>query len=989
MVAVTDYSKNKHRLFSSNSIQRSKHLPSVPEYVCVQVREVLLSYPNGIRLTYFPVAYQKRFGHYLQLMKFGTSDFCEFISQIYGVNIISRNGNDYVELSTDSMRKNPSPADNSPPGFSRHGSKPSFSEITKQNITRPTNANSDIISCTPTDRPTSPCLQSVAMESPPLPEDPLACDNGHEEAGTDVTLETPRPNEKNITWLELLDRADKVQDTKPENNMESPPSTPGTSVSKSIPPPIANKPLNQAARLAIYKYKHGQDMSSRLSGEISTLLAALPPRIPLDKLVEAYKVQFGFDIPFREFGFSSCQDLIQSLWQTCKLETKENEFIVSAVYSSDATSTDPVPIDEFISNSHMIPPEISDRVRNLLLRWPSGMPISLLQEKFMDAYREPLPYLELGFVDVYEMMISIPDYVLLIPRNGNGNEPSKNDYILQGIPQCNDSEECIDQLLPQPQAYSPLKRDVMLSYSKQPIPNNWEFKVYVPFISNPDRFWIQIVGPMTSGALEDNLEEITKFFDMMNQENKLEYLLSNPVEGQNCAAPYQKDGYYYRSKILRIPFPDQAEVYYVDYGNKSRVPLGSLRQLKNGHMVLPAQAIPCRLANVRPVDGLRWATGSAHKMKDLTNNIELFCKVQNVEPDDTLSVHLYRSNSDNGISINHTLINCGIACYEENNTPLNPSRACMTPEESYLIHPYAVPTPQLQNMSYQFPPQQLPYNQPPPPLPLPYPHNVHYYPMHYPYPGQNQFTFSFPPANPYAPPGPPYPQPPLPPTALVPPPMQPPPQAPARPTANFQLASRLLTPSSPPKTILPSLQDSYIYNDRDNQILGELLKEKENRLCEEEPSSSEVMGTFEKVHKFLLTSTSPEEIQTQKNTDKLRLEQLKSQQQDIYSKGVDIKDRTAFDNYLTRLQNLAAEISELENKLSQSPTSPGCNSISSPQLPPPTLPTPPLAVDTKQAITMPPLANLQLVGRGRISSVVRPQYKYKGIGRGGKMSDLV
>ena len=140
-------------------------------------------------------------------------------------------------------------------------------------------------------------------------------------------------------------------------------------------------------------------------------------------------MQFGFDIPFRELGFSSLQDLILSLWQTCNLDTKENELIVSAVTSSQPLSADPAPFDEFATKSHpSIAPEIADRVGKLLLKWPSGMPISLLQEKFLDAYREDLPYLEPGFDDVFKMILSMPDYVILIPRVGKGV------HMLQGIP---------------------------------------------------------------------------------------------------------------------------------------------------------------------------------------------------------------------------------------------------------------------------------------------------------------------------------------------------------------------------------------------------------------------------------------------------------------------------------------------------------------------------------------------------------------------------
>ena len=83
--------------------------PFVPEYVSVQVREVLLTYPNGLMLTYFSGAYQKRFGHYLQFVKFGVSNLHELFNHVIGVGIVSRNGTDYVELTNDTLRKNPSP----------------------------------------------------------------------------------------------------------------------------------------------------------------------------------------------------------------------------------------------------------------------------------------------------------------------------------------------------------------------------------------------------------------------------------------------------------------------------------------------------------------------------------------------------------------------------------------------------------------------------------------------------------------------------------------------------------------------------------------------------------------------------------------------------------------------------------------------------------------------------------------------------------------
>ena len=286
------------------------------------------------------------------------------------------------------------------------------------------------------------------------------------------------------------------------------------------------------------------------------------------------------------------------------------------------------------------------------------------------------------------------------------------------------------------------------------------------------------------------------------------------------------------------------------------------------------------------------------------------------------------------------------------------------------------------NIAYSFPPPQFHHNQPPPhPLPLPYPQNIPYYPMPYSYPAHPCYMPS-------------YPQPQQPElqhaAAYIPPPVQPFPQIPVRPTANILLGSRMVAPSSPRNTHTTP-QDSYIYNDWDNQILEKLLKEKEkeNRLCKVEvTNSSAFMGTFEKVQKFLLTSTSPDDLETQRNSDCLRLEQLKSQHRSVVSKGVDLQDATAYDLYLAQLPHLASEIDELESKLLDSSPS------LSRQIYPPThaLPSPPPATQSQQG--MPPLAALQLVGRGRVLQVgetsgVRPKFTYKGIGRGGKLSKLV
>ena len=81
---------------------------------------------------------------------------------------------------------------------------------------------------------------------------------------------------------------------------------------------------------------------------------------------------------------------------------------------------------------------------------------------------------------------------------------------------------------------------------------------------------------------------------------------------QPCCTVYSNDGYWYRAELTGLPTSDIAEVMYVDYGNSGQVPRGSLRRPKPHYLALPAQAIKCRLANVKPagsVSGADLGTG--------------------------------------------------------------------------------------------------------------------------------------------------------------------------------------------------------------------------------------------------------------------------------------------------------------------------------------------------------------------------------------------
>ena len=72
------------------------------------------------------------------------------------------------------------------------------------------------------------------------------------------------------------------------------------------------------------------------------------------------------------------------------------------------------------------------------------------------------------------------------------------------------------------------------------------------------------------------------------------------TSSQACCSIFNNDGYWYRSEVVSITSFDIVEVLYVDYGNSAQVPLASVRRPKAHYLILPAQSLNCRLANLKP-----------------------------------------------------------------------------------------------------------------------------------------------------------------------------------------------------------------------------------------------------------------------------------------------------------------------------------------------------------------------------------------------------
>ncbi|CAG0883760.1 unnamed protein product [Darwinula stevensoni] len=111
------------------------------------------------------------------------------------------------------------------------------------------------------------------------------------------------------------------------------------------------------------------------------------------------------------------------------------------------------------------------------------------------------------------------------------------------------------------------------------------------------------------GQVGQNLHNFTNVMDKLQTEyikrSGDKWIVWNPKKGMVCAAEYIMDHQWYRVNVDGTPGRQMVDVFYVDFGNRERIHVDSLRQLSDGFLSLPRQAIHCRLADISSSRGPR------------------------------------------------------------------------------------------------------------------------------------------------------------------------------------------------------------------------------------------------------------------------------------------------------------------------------------------------------------------------------------------------
>ncbi|XP_059135527.1 ATP-dependent RNA helicase TDRD9 isoform X1 [Peromyscus eremicus] len=134
-----------------------------------------------------------------------------------------------------------------------------------------------------------------------------------------------------------------------------------------------------------------------------------------------------------------------------------------------------------------------------------------------------------------------------------------------------------------------------------------------------------------------------------------------------CLAPftdYNKESYF-RAQILFVS-GNSAEVFFVDYGNRSHVDLDLLREIPCQFLELPFQALEFKICKMRPsakslICGEHWSGGANGRFTSLVSGCPLLVKVFSVVHS-VLHVDVYRySSAQDAVNIRDVLISEGHA----------------------------------------------------------------------------------------------------------------------------------------------------------------------------------------------------------------------------------------------------------------------------------------------------------------------------------------
>ncbi|XP_021121007.1 tudor domain-containing protein 5 isoform X2 [Heterocephalus glaber] len=361
-----------------------------------------------------------------------------------------------------------------------------------------------------------------------------------------------------------------------------------------------------------------------------------------------------------------------------------------------------------------IDPELKHKIKCVVSKFPEGLFISKLLGEFETIFKEQLSPKNLGFLNVTELVGALSDILrvefregeqdLLVfiadmkaippdkkiepkayvssPRNSPSTAAVKETTWDCSLRKHKDPEPkiCKEPNLVELEINKP---HLNLSVANHDIPPDavQEKKlcrlppldtsalvgVFVEYIISPSQFYVRIYSRDSSELLEDMMIEMRRCYS--NQLVSERYTMPEHFiqPGHLCCVRISEDKWWYRVVIHRVLGKNEVEVFYPDFGNIGTVQKSSLRFLKCCYTKLPAQAIPCSLAWVRPVKE-HWTSRAILQFQKLCG-LKPLVGVVDEYIDGILNIFLCDTSSNEDIYFHHVLRTEGHAVVCRENIP--------------------------------------------------------------------------------------------------------------------------------------------------------------------------------------------------------------------------------------------------------------------------------------------------------------------------------
>uniref|UniRef100_A0A0L8HW13 Tudor domain-containing protein 5 n=1 Tax=Octopus bimaculoides TaxID=37653 RepID=A0A0L8HW13_OCTBM len=401
-------------------------------------------------------------------------------------------------------------------------------------------------------------------------------------------------------------------------------------------------------------------INPEITSNIMKILDRHPEGLYSSKLCSAYQKHHGSELDYRDMGFLSVIDLVSKL-DTVHIvrPAGSGDWILYDTKKSKETAEKLAnQLHSLELNKSKLTKEKEKQVRlsisKMMESFPNGLNLDCFMENYKATTGSEFQPSDVGYKSLESYILSLANNIIEISYSGNACLTIKSAKKHNS----NENQQRIQQPVPKhsvnpPQSLSitSLPEDAVgpgVSYRLLDIPNNIHFvEVFVSNIENPGHFWLKFRGKAYSVALENLMDELELLYyssDADAYHVPDEYICVGLV----AAAIYPEDQNWHRVYVTKVPNVSFVEVYFVDYGNTCTVSRNSLRLLRNHFLSLPMQAIEGRLANVKPIND-EWSTKARNRMLSLCFNKPLIALVTQVK-DRIMSVCL-TDTSDNKIDI--------------------------------------------------------------------------------------------------------------------------------------------------------------------------------------------------------------------------------------------------------------------------------------------------------------------------------------------------